>query len=335
MERMTPKPTMTVGRKVIDHYFPHQLTERFTPVDSLFASCAMGIPAIDVADWSLEITGLVETPTILTFGDLQRLPKRIVETVHVCSGNPAKPSVPLRRASNVKWGGVELKTLIDDIGVKEEATHIWAYGLDHGTYGGEQQDRFLKDMPLSRIDEGDVLIAFELNGAPLAQKNGFPARLVIPGFYGTNSVKWLGRLELADRRAQSIFTTKYYNDPDYDADPSGNLKKPVWALAPESIFVSPAPKSELPLEPLELWGWAWSDCAVRTVEVSNDGGETWTRANLEQPDQRSWQRFSLDWAPQNPGVFELRCRVTDIKGERQPTDGARNAIHSVVITISN
>ena len=324
---------MISEKKRIGHFFPAQLTESLTPVSGVFETTSMGVPDVNVADWSLEITGLVDRPTTLSFEHLQRFPKRKIETVFVCSGNPLKPTVPMRRVANVIWGGVDLAGLLNELGLRDEATHIWAYGLDYGSYRGVEQEHFLKDMPMSRLHESDVLIAYEMNDEPLTQKNGFPARLVIPGFYGTNCVKWLCRLELADKRADGPMTTTLYNDPDFDADPSGKVTKPVWAVAPESVFVSPAPKSTLTRDATEIWGWAWSNSEIRSAEVSTDGGKSWVEAALEPPNDRSWQRFSYVWSPRRAGTYELRCRVTDIKGEGQPVDGARNAVYSVTVTV--
>ncbi len=336
MVRIAPKPPMLVNRKRIDHYFPHQLTERITPVDTVFTTSTLGIPDVSVDDWSLEITGLIDSPATYSYAELLALPKRTLETVHVCSGNPKKPTVPLRRASNVRWGGVDLAELLSGLGVDKGATHIWSYGLD---FGEEEDDDFdemahyVKDMPVSRLDEGDVLIAYELNGKPLTKKNGFPARLVIPGYYGTNSTKWLCCLELRDRRPDSYHTTVVYNDPDYDADPSGKKTKPVWSLAPECIFVSHEKKCEISNEATELWGWAWSNCPAEWVEVSMDGGEHWERANLEPANGRAWQRFAYHWEPAGPGEYDVRCRTQDVSGEIQPADNARNSVQSILITV--
>ena len=107
MERIAPKPPMLVTRKRLDHYFPHELTGRITPVDKMFTTSTLGIPDVSANDWSLEITGLVDTPVRYSFADLKALAKRTIETVYVCSGNPKKPTVPLRRASNVQWTGVD------------------------------------------------------------------------------------------------------------------------------------------------------------------------------------------------------------------------------------
>jgi Oxidoreductase molybdopterin binding domain len=116
----------------------------------------------------------------------------------------------------------------------------------------------------------DVLIAFEMNGEPLRPEHGHPARLVVPGHYGTNSVKWLTRLTLAGARASGPFTTRWYNDPilDVEGKPTG-ATTPVGPIAPESVIVSPAPDQTLPIgEDVEVWGWAWADGGVSAIDVS-------------------------------------------------------------------
>jgi DMSO/TMAO reductase YedYZ molybdopterin-dependent catalytic subunit len=120
--------------------------------------------------------------------------------VHQCCGNPLEPQVPTRRIANVRWGGADLAALLDGLGVDGEARYLWSRGLDHGTFAGVPCDGYTKDLPLQRLREGDVLIAYELNGEPLPPEHGFPARLLVPGYYGTNNVKWLSRLTLAKTR---------------------------------------------------------------------------------------------------------------------------------------
>ena len=331
MDRIAPKPEMAVKRKRLTHYFPPQLGDRLTPRERLFVTSSMGEPVIDITDWRLEITGLVSRPMSLSFDELMARPKRVYDSVFICSGNPAQPTKPLRRASNVRWGGIDLATLLDEAGILPEATYLWSYGLDHGTYNRTAQEHYVKDMPRARLEGEDVLIAYELNDAPLSQAHGFPARLVIPDYYGTNSVKWLGRIELTDSRAGGIFTTRYYNDQDPAAGKGATT--PVWSLAPESLIVSPAPKEELAPGLVEIRGWAWSDCPAAALQVSIDGGKTWNEAALEPAAGRAWQQFSYNWTPTAPGAHDLRCRATDVNGRVQPARGARNAIQSVKVTV--
>ena len=119
---------------------------------------------------------------------------------------------------------------------------MWSHGADYGEFAGVAVERYTKDLPLSRLS-ADVLIATELNDEPLLAENGFPARLVVPGFYGTNSVKWLTGMTLADRRADSPFTTRWYNDAVLDGEGRATGQTvPVWAIAPESVIVAPAPE---------------------------------------------------------------------------------------------
>ena len=165
--------------------------------------------------------------------------KKIVEAVHQCCGNPLEPTVPTRRVVNVRWGGVDLAALLNEVGIDPRARFLWSYGLDQGDFAGTHCD-YVKDLPLERLASGDVLLAYELNGVPLSPEHGFPVRLVVPGYYGT---KWLWRLHLAERRAEGIFTTRFYNDSVGAADIAAGVppRRPVWALAPESIIVAPAP----------------------------------------------------------------------------------------------
>jgi DMSO/TMAO reductase YedYZ molybdopterin-dependent catalytic subunit len=181
----------------------------------------------------------------------------------------------------------------------------------------------------------DVLVAYEMNGALLPPENGFPARLVVPGYYGTNSVKWLTRITLADARATGPFTTRWYNDAMRAASGQATgATVPVWAIAPESVIVSPAPDQTLRAgESIEIWGWAWADGGVGALEVSADGGASWISAALEPPAGRVWQRFTMAWRPGRNGAHELLSRATSADGRRQPAAGARNAIHRVAIKV--
>jgi DMSO/TMAO reductase YedYZ molybdopterin-dependent catalytic subunit len=335
MERFAPKPAMLESRMRIGHTPPEKLTDRVTPLGAVLELSSMGVPDISPSDWKLEIAGLVDRMTSISFEELKLRPKRTVESVFVCSGDPRRPKLPLRRVANVKWGGADLADLLAVAGIQPEATHLWSYGLDHGEFMGFPQHHYVKDMPLWRLKQGNVLIAYEMNNEPLTNKNGFPARLVVPGFYGTNSVKWLCRLELRETRATDFMTTRLYNDPDFERDPSGEATKPVWAVAPESIIVAPKPESAIARNPTEIWGWTWSDCAIRSVEISTDGGDNWVDASLEAPNGLSWQRFSLVWQPSGLGTFELRSRAIDVRGRVQPAGAARNAVYAMSVDVQD
>src|SRR5262249_40937224 len=162
----------------------------------LFILAHLGIPRIDPAHWSLTIDGLIGRPQTLTFADLEARPKRIVEAVHQCCGNPLEPTVPTRRGAHGPWGGGGAGGAPGGLALPRAARFLWSYGLDGGDFAGTSCEWFIKDLPLERLTAGDVLLAYEVNGAPLPAEHGFPLRLVVPGYYGTNSVKWLWRLHL-------------------------------------------------------------------------------------------------------------------------------------------
>jgi sulfane dehydrogenase subunit SoxC len=315
---------------------PHQMKDRTTRTEDLFVLVHLGIPHIDAAGWNLQIVGLVEDPLSFDLKTLKSFPKIEIESFHQCAGDPTNPTSPKRRVANVVWGGVSLAHLLDGAGIQRVATHLWAYGSDHGEFAGEHHDFYLKDMPLSRLGEGDVMIAYEVNGEPLPPEHGFPARLVIPGYYGTNSVKWLYRIMLTDRRAEGPFTTQFYNDAPDDASGNPMALRPVWAVPIEAVIVSPAPGATVKFgDAIEISGWAWADAGVKCVEISDDDGCSWRDARLHPRKDRSWQKFVSTWTPSiacyEQGGTSLWVRATSNNGVVQPLHGARNCVHSVSI----
>lgn len=327
----TPTPIGAPVRRFLLR--PHQLVSDITPTADVFVLAPIGVPRVDVAAWRLEVAGLVERPLTLSFDDILQFPKQELRAFHQCAGDPRRPTFATRRITNVIWGGIDLARVLAGVTIKPGASLLWASGLDHGEYAGQMVDAYVKDVPLDEAIS-EAFLAYELNGAPLSAEHGFPLRLVMPGYYGTNSVKWLSRLELADGRPQGLFTTKLYNDPvPPSAEQPAGGSRPVWRTAPESVIVSPQPGQQLSDDEVQIWGWAWAHRSVRQVEVTIDGGRTWRIATLGQPSQRSWQRFHLSWIPEESGPAVLMSRATDLNGEVQPQENARNAIYNVTVDV--
>ncbi len=313
---------------------PHELRDRVTRTEDTIVLWHLGLPQLDADAWSLAIDGLVHRPMRLTLGELRRRPRLEITSIHQCCGSPLRPDMPTRRVCNVVWGGARLADLIADCQPQPEARLLWASGADHGVLEGVDCEPYVKDVPLDRV-AADMLIAYEMNGAPLRPENGYPARLVVPRYYGTNSVKWLRRLTLADSRAAGPFTTRWYNDAvrDEAGQPTG-ATSPVWSIALESVIVSPAPNQVLHVgEAVEVWGWAWADGGVSTVDLSTDGASRWMGATVEPPTGRAWQRFSVTWRPERRGGYELCSRAQAGDGRGQPSSGARNAIHRAAVEV--
>jgi sulfane dehydrogenase subunit SoxC len=333
MSRPSMDPATGVRRIKLQ---PHQTVDRVTGTDDLFVLAHLGVPRIDPTHWSLTIDGLIDRSATFTLDALKARPKKIVEAVHQCCGSPIEPKVPTRRVANVRWGGADLAAVLKEMGIDSRAQFLWSYGLDGGEFAGKPCDWYLKDLPLAHLKAGDVLLAYELNGAPLPAEHGFPVRLVVPGYYGTNSVKWLWRLHVAERRAEGPFASVLYNDTLDPEDIAAGLpeRRPVWATAPESIVVAPAPDAVVAVgEAVEIWGWAWSFRGIARVEISVDGGATFRSATLEPRRGWRWQRFSLTWRPESRGEAMLSARAFDATGISQPFDGARNALHAVQVSM--
>lgn len=315
-------------------FAPHDLHDAVTPEEGVFTIAHLGLPRVDPARWSLTIDGLVSEARTLNLDALKALPKRTIEAVHECCGSPLEPTVPTRRVANVRWGGADLATLLGACGIAARAQFLWACGLDGGVFAGTPCAWYVKDVPLTRLAAGDVLVAYEMNDAPLTLEHGFPARLVVPGYYGTNSVKWLWRLQLADTRADGLFARRLYNDVVEAGHGEPPRLRPVRDIAPESVIVAPSPDAVVMAgKPAGLWGWAWSARRVDAVEVSIDGGASFVRASLEARRGWAWQRFMLAWQPRERGEVEICARAIDADGASQPEVGARNAMHRVRVLV--
>ncbi|ACI58232.1 oxidoreductase molybdopterin binding (plasmid) [Rhizobium leguminosarum bv. trifolii WSM2304] len=306
----------------------HALKSWITPEEDIFLVTHMGFVEVDSEHWYLDIDGLVGNPMRLRLTDLQAMPQREYMSFHECAGSPLAPTVAKRRIGNVVWKGVPLSIILERAKIGSDASYIWTSGLEWGEYAGVEET-YQKDLPIEKALAEEVLLALEINGRPLSPERGGPVRLVVPGWYGTNSVKWVGSITAANRRASGAYTTRFYND----ATPSG--VKPVWSVAPESVIVSPSPDDPLSADmPTKIWGWAWGDHQISSVEVSLDGGNSWQNAILEPREDRSWQRFELPWIPTS-GTHLLLCRCVDDLGQGQPRSNARNAMHSVRIQIGD
>ena len=166
------------------------------------------MPEVNVADWRLGIIGLVERPVTRSFDDISKLPRQTLQAFHEYAGDPRQPRVATRRISNVVWGGVPLSRVLSKyaVAIRPQASYLWAGGLDRRVYRETPVGSYVKDLPLDEV-LAHAFLAYELNGAPLMPEHGYPLRLGMPGYYGTNSVKWVCRLELADARSESLFTT--------------------------------------------------------------------------------------------------------------------------------
>jgi DMSO/TMAO reductase YedYZ molybdopterin-dependent catalytic subunit len=152
---------------------------------------------------------------------------------------------------------------------------------------------------------------------------------VAPGWYATNSVKWLRKLHVTDRRADGPFTTTWYNDTD-----ASGVRRPVWAVAPDSAITTPAAGEKISAGEMTVHGWSWGEHEIARVDLSTDGGLTWRPADLSSRIGKSWQAFSAGVRFDQSGPNRIISRATDVQGEVQPMSGARNASVAIEVQIS-
>jgi sulfane dehydrogenase subunit SoxC len=279
-------------------------------------------PDIDPRKHRLLIHGLVDRPLIFTVNDLERLPS--VSRFHFleCHGNGATsgPTGWLRKlpeatvqethglTSCSEWTGVPLSLLLQQAGVQKGASWLVAEGADAIKHS--------KSIPLEKAMD-DILVAYGQNGEPLRPEQGYPLRLVVPGWQGIHNVKWLRRIKVVDRPYMSMMESTRYPSPR----PDGKSRWFESQLGPKSVITRPSGGQQLPSPGFyEITGLAWSGGGVvRRVEVSTDGGQTWKDAQLQEPVVRkAHTRFGLDWSwDGEEAVLQSRC--TDEHGEVQPT----------------
>ncbi len=271
-----------------------------------------GIPDINPAEHKLMIHGLVERPLVFSVDELKRMPFVSRPYFLECVGNRPSPRAQTVSASHGRmgcseWTGVPLSVLLAEVGLKDGAKWIIAEATDGGKH--------TKSISLPKALD-DVLVAYGQNGEPVRPDHGFPLRLIVPGFEGIYNVKWLRRIKVVDQPYLSFQEHSRFLSPDPKTRPD------IFEFGPSSVITSPSGMQELSGHGAHvITGLAWSGGgAVRKVDVSTDGGATYTEAELAGPAlSKAHTRFYLPWE-WNGEEAVLQSRCTDEKGQVQPTE---------------
>ena len=293
-----------------------------TPNDKFFSISHFNRPVIDANDWALEIDGLVKTPMRLTLADLKARPRQEVDFTVECSGNHGFEFF-IGGIGNARWAGTPLASLLAEAGVTEDGIEVVFWGTDVGDITLKDPIRdvamhqnFARSMSLADAMSPDNILCYEMNGAELPQPNGYPLRLIAPGWYGIANVKWLKRIEVRDRRFMSLLMGRDYvtiREEDHDGET-------VWAetsVGRARLKSAPARVTESGAG-YRITGAAWG-APIAKVEVRIDDGP-WAEAVIDHTEeaQFSWQIWSLDWADASPGEHSITSRATDKAGNVQP-----------------
>jgi DMSO/TMAO reductase YedYZ molybdopterin-dependent catalytic subunit len=307
--------------------------EAYTPNDAFYVRWHSAPPDLALEDWRLRIAGpAVQRPREYTHAEIMRKFKRAeVTAINQCSGNRRglfSPHVPgvqwgYGAMGNAVWTGVRLKDLLDDAGMSADALEVVSNGADVPPLTGPD---FVKSLPMWKALDPDTLLAFEMNGKPLPKWNGFPARIVAPGWTATYWVKAVTDITVSNTAFDGFWMKTAYRVPKGMFGASGfesqdtEQNSPITSIKVNSLIVDPAPGSALRVgHRMEIFGIAWDGgSGIAKVEVSLDDGKAWREARLERDLGRySWRQWRFGLEPKAAGTLTVLARAVARDGSAQ------------------
>jgi sulfite oxidase len=301
-----------------------------TPVPHFYVRNHMMEPEkIDIGQWKLTVGGGVEKPLTLTLKDIFALEQHSVTNTLECAGNgrglhnPKVPGIQWQRGAvgNARFTGPRLADVLQRAGVKSTGKHVLFRGLD-GVPGNVPP--FIRSIPMEKALDADTLIATHMNGAPLTNHHGSPARALVPGWIGSASCKWLSEIKVIEKEFEGNFMKPGYRYPNSPVAPGGSVNPEethaLTTLRVNSIIAGPAEGASLKSSRVYIHGVAWAgESEIAKVEISVDGGANWASAKLGNDQARyAWRLWSYQWKPLKSGDYEILSRATDNKGNVQP-----------------
>ena len=337
------------------------LDQEITPVDSFFMRNHGTLPDApsDPDKWVLSIGGEVNKPMQITLGELKsRFPVQSARMLLECAGNGRSSFVPPARGNQwstgavgcADWKGVRLADVLKAAELKPSAVYTANYGTDQHLSGDTSKPTLSRGVPIGKAMDENTLIVWEMNGKPLIGAHGAPLRLVVPGWVGSCSHKWLNRIDIRDKIHDGPGMTGFsYRVPLKPIIPGSKGDdadtRILDAMPVRSLITSPGNGGKLAAGTREVAvrGWAWSsDKGIREVEVSRDFGLTWTKATLGTPKSKyDWVRWNASLPVPSDGYYELWARATDgagatqpfIAGNWNPQGYGANAYHRIAVLI--
>ncbi len=324
-----------------------------TPAGMHYLLSHFDVPYADAAGWGVELAGTVQNPRRISLTEIQGLPSHTLRVTMECAGNgrihmtPRFPTQPwgYEAVSTAEWTGTPLSHVLDAAGLQASAKEVAFLGADRGFDKGIEHN-FGRSLTVAEARRDDVLLVWAMNGAPLLPQHGFPLRLIVPGWFGMASVKWLERIEVLDEPFtgfQQVGTYRYRSGP-------GDAGQPVTHMRVQSLMAPPGipdwytRRRLVERGPVTIMGRAWSGAGVPVVKVEFAVNAVWQPATLEpaaalELGRFAWQRWQASWAAET-GEHVLTCRATDAKGEIQPIEPrwdnagfGNNVVHRVAVTV--
>ncbi len=301
-----------------------------TPTEGVFIRSHHGVPSIDPEEYVLVVDGLVDHPLKISLKELKEFPEKSLHAVVECAGNwrgkqtPAAAGIQWGKGAvaNAQWSGVSVAEILKKAGVKKEARFARFEGADKPLL--PTVPPFVRSIPLSKLERSDSLLAWTMNRQPLALVHGAPLRLILPGWYGQNWLKWVTHITLTAEEDAGFYMKKGYRMPKTPLKPdakwdsaTGNV---IEEILVQSLMVTPRPSAVVGLGQVAVSGKAFSGSGtISKVEISTNEGKSWVTAKLEAPRPTGgWQSFELSVPTKKPGKMVLLSRATDSKGNVQP-----------------
>jgi DMSO/TMAO reductase YedYZ molybdopterin-dependent catalytic subunit len=312
---------------------PHEaLLRDETPVGRFFVRSHFPAPALDARAWRLRIGGAVARPREVTYDALLAMPARELTVALECAGNgrtrmaPKPPGTPWGdlAVACARFRGVPFRDLVGACGIEPGTVEFVFAGADEGEAHGDRV-RYERSLTVAHALHEDVLVVTHMGGAPLAPEHGAPVRLLVPGWYGVASVKWLVEARAVKEPFRGFYQAEHY----VYHEPRGMDEGPVTTMRVKALVAEPADGARVRAgEPVTLRGRAWSgDAPIARVEVSDDAGRTWHEADVAPaPSPYAWHAWTLRWTPPRPGEWRLLVRATDEAGNAQPLEAPWNAL---------
>ncbi len=289
-----------------------------TPNDRFFTVHHYPVPTIAEQGWSLKIDGLVRNPLSLSLADLRARPRQEVTFALECSGNHGFPWLT-GAVGNATWAGTPLAPILQEAGITERGIEVVFFGSDTGeemVRDAKVTEQFARSMSVVDAMDPNLILCYEMNGAPLPVAHGAPVRLVAPGWYGVANVKWLERIQVLATRYEGRFMGRDYVTMRTEQRGSDTVTR--FTLVGHNLLKSAPAKVVRNNGQYRIIGAAWGP-AVARVEVSVDGGG-WKPATLDEGagSPFAWTLWSLDWGVPNGGEHTITSRAIDTQGRIQP-----------------
>ena len=308
-----------------------ELKDPIVSNEQFFVRSHFAVPPMDVKSWKLKVEGAVEKPFELTYEELTKLPTKSLTATLECAGNGRVHLIPPAQGlqwgqgavGNAEWGGVPLGALLEKAGVKNSAVEVILEGADKGQINADPKSpgpiHYARSVPIEKAKSDSVLLAHTMNGETLPLSHGYPLRAVVGGWYGMASTKWLTRIVVTDKPFQGFWQSLDYS---YFVERDGHPTLiPITTILPKAVLARPGLSEVIPAgKPFRLFGAAWAgERPVAKVEVSLDGGKSWTGAKLlGEAKPLQWVLWEHAWEKPEKGTASIVARATDDMGNTQP-----------------